>query len=401
MVSTPSIRLAIAQHDCTYLPALKEALFSRHDVDQSDVYEIELSHLMNLVTQRSISSLTDCLMICVDEVTSEILRDLRSLKAIVEEPIVVFSMNFESNQALDCIRAGAIDCIEMRSASNTDLGQLMDRLRTTHPHRGGKLASVISCGGGSGATFLCKSMAQLLSQKQSVCMLDFNFYGGDLNSILVADSKHRSNNLLSHGDSVDSEMFEQSIQQIGENLYLLSSEILPPMESVFPNAELVARISEFAKQDFRISLADISIGHCHLEFSSGCDMVILVARPTIPYVYRMCYLTEQLQKSGLESSQITIVMNQLTGHHELTSREIEKMTGLRVAGQVRFDSEIANAAINTGLPLPKCKLATDIEQVVQRIFGESSIPKLVRKKKRMLPARSASMFTGLLSRASK
>ena len=367
------LSIAIAHENCSFLPLLRSALVSTLGIAPTDIYEIDLSNLLDLLQTKEINSRTDCLLVCVDNISAEIPLELPKIAAGFNDFLAIISGEFSTQQALDCVRAGALDCIEVNQEMDNgfaNLHQFFNRLKTTSvKQHDGKLVAVMGCGGGSGASFLTTNIGRCLAEHEPVGLLDFNEPGGDLNSMLNVLSPHVVDSLLFQGDRVDEEMFEQSIQKIDTNIGLLSTDVLADADMPPLSVDLLFKIGELARKRFPYSIADVKVGRTHADFASCCDQVVLVSRPTIPCIYRLNHLLEQLLNMGIASDHIAVVLNHVSGVHELSVRAVEKMIGLQIVAELPSDLERVNASINTGLTLEKSFLKLEIEKLTEKIFN--------------------------------
>ena len=367
------IRIAIAHENCSFLPSLRSALVSRLGIAPTDIYEIDFSNLLDLLQTKKINTRTDCLLVCVDSISEQVPAELPKIISGFNEFLAIVAGDFSTQQALDCIRAGALDCINVKQEVETDfanLSQFLTRLQTTSvKQQEGKLVAVMGCGGGSGASFVTTNIGRSLPRHTSVGLLDLNEAGGDLNSMLNVLSPHVMDSLLFQGDRVDEEMFEQSIQKIEDNIGLLSTDVLADTDMPPLSIDVLFKIGELARKRFPLSIADVKVGRTHADFASCCDQVVLVSRPTIPCVYRLNHLLEQLLNSGIRKDHIAVVLNHVSGVHELSLRAVEKMTGLEIFATLPSDPEHVNASVNTGLPLEKSALKLEIEKLTEKIFN--------------------------------
>lgn len=123
-----------------------------------------------------------------------------------------------------------------------------------------------------------------------------------------------------------------------------------------------------------IALLDSSpgLGKEALSVLTACEEVIFVTIPYLPAISDVVKYSRLINQLGVKP--LGIVLNMVTGHfHELTSSDIERLTGLPVISEVPFDRNVQKS-LSLGKPLvlenPYSPASIEINKLAASLLGE-------------------------------
>ena len=150
---------------------------------------------------------------------------------------------------LQAVRNGATDYLDFNNNFVGELHNLFDRLSYAQGDgaRAGRMFTIMSPVGGTGASVLAVNLAAALAQKEQVCgLLDFQPRGGDLATLLKCNAKHTVVSLADKGNHLDRAMFDQSVIKHECGVHLLAGP--EPFSEFRPiSPQITKKIVQFAR----------------------------------------------------------------------------------------------------------------------------------------------------------
>jgi pilus assembly protein CpaE len=291
--------------------------------------------------------------------------------------VVAVSQNLGATTILQAVRNGAIDCLNLNSNFEAELRHLFDRLETTkrQPSVSGKLFTVISAVGGSGASVLAANLAAAIAAREHTCgLLDLHWHGGDLSVLLNANPRHTLLSLAGKAENLDGSMLEQSFVRHDCGVHLLASpEPYADFREIRP--ELVQKIVQLARGLYSTVVVDLE--DCeHLDqvrTLAASDRIVIVVRPDFVSLVRTKKLLQHLLAAQVSQEHISLVVNRTGMAKEISIAQIEEVLSMRVQHRLPDDPAAVNEAINLGVPLvcgcPRAKVAVEIGKLADSVLG--------------------------------
>lgn len=268
--------------------------------------------------------------------------------------VVAVSPNYDPNILLKVVRCGAADYLNLNATLESDLANLVDRIRTTHEQSApaGKVISVVGAVGGSGVSLLAVNLAVLFAQQEGTCgLLDLHLRGGDLARLLRLTPRFNLASLAGKS-SIDATLFGHSVANHASGVRLLAS---PEPFSDFRQitAQLVQRIAQCARATCPhvfIDLEDVQ-HHEQLQILMASDQIVIPLRPDLVALYRTLRFLEYLSQAKINAERITIVANRVGQPKELSTQRMSEVLGVPIRHEIPDDPAAVNASFNLGIPL--------------------------------------------------
>jgi len=308
--------------------------------------------------------------------------------------IVAVGTGFSPDTILHAVRSGAIDCLDINREFEHELRHLSERVKTEAAEkRAGRLISVIGSVGGVGASMLATNLAVSLAQNDhGCCLLDLQFRGGDLATMLKCSPKHNLLSLANKGDHLDRAMFEQSLIHHDCGIQLLAG---PEPFSDFRriSVELTRKVVQFARATCGNVVVDIEdcVHPEQIRPLVDADWLIVLMRCDYISLYHTKKCLEHFTAAKVPANKIVLVANRQGQVKEVPVKNIEETLGVSVNYCIPNDPDAVTASINLGVPVilsaPRSKVATSILRLSNGILGRKT-PENGSLVKRFFPLRA-------------
>jgi pilus assembly protein CpaE len=369
---------------CTQEPATAEMVESALDHGDHVVVRraADLSGLANHLERDPL-----CLVLVdVDPSPMEMLAHLEPLVGRFEHTrFVVLSQSFEPSLVLEAMQIGARQFV-VKHAIGHELSRVVKRLMPSGAARDltvGHTLTVMSAGGGCGATTLAVNLANELGRlsHQPVLLVDLDVYYGTIAQCLGLQGAYDVGDILGHEGRIDPQLIRSTALSFTDHLHALLSPASTTIDrSAAVNFTRLASAVQAWNQAYLWTVVDaprlpIEVA-AQLAALSRCTLVVgqllvkdlLVARG----------LRDALIARGVPAGSVRAVASRYAKHKplvEVSDAELALGTSLQLLSN---DFPSASAAINIGRPLadtaPHSALRRDIEHLAQHL-AEELVPK--------------------------
>jgi pilus assembly protein CpaE len=350
-------------------PKLQSSL-SELGVDCPRLNQMGILEAMTLL--RSNKTFELVVVVCPND-TAVAVRTISQMRALTAAPILVAGVKSQVNEILSLIRAGATDYLDLQGNMAADLTVILSRMRATHASKGGTLTCVLSSSGGCGASTLAVNLGASLGTVESpACLIDLNFRGGDLSTLLNARPRHTLVDLCCQGQRLDEEMFQQSLVHASPILKLLAA---PPLLSRFSGIDLdaVTNVLEMARSAFRHLVVDLEDSF-HPEQSlaiRSCDQLLILLRLDFPCLLRARLIVDGLREDGIDPSKIRLIANRIGNSKSLSPQQTVDALGMPVFHCLPDDVGVMLTSVNVGNPVvleaPAAKISKAYRKLAELI----------------------------------
>lgn len=288
---------------------------------------------------------------------AELIRQIRATRACPD--IIAMHTSSDPQTILSVMRAGAREYLYLPLQPN--LEQALERIATERQERrdinrpGGKSIGFVSAKGGCGATTLACHAAVHLSRDSGhqTLLMDLDFAAGIVRMLLKSKSRYSIMDALNNVQRLDASYWKAIVSNGIPHLEVLGgpSEVYPPEAA---NADAIRQVMRFARTQYQWSVADLGHGSSAALFAAleELDELYLVTTLEVPALYQAKRLAECLNKRGYHRASIRLVANRAPRRNELTSKEIESITGLPVFAGIPNDYPSISEAYSGGELLP-------------------------------------------------
>lgn len=299
----------------------------------------------------------------------EFCRRARTVPALKDTPIIIFSARFQPIDRQTALDAGATDYMAKSAAPDALVDRIAELLPSQKPAvtTTTSMYAVFSLRGGAGVSSIAVNLACALAQikKTSTILADLAEYGGHTALLMGVRPDSTVSQLLgtNNSDFTLSTVQQFTVQHPSGVQLLASSPAFG--QSLTDYAGRIPQLLDVLKSDSKITVLDT---HLLLEKQLTTarqllDRVLLVTAPDLPSVQSTAIALQGLIKLGVPDSKISTIVNQVNPDNALPLATIQKVIRRRVAAAIPFDPTMAKSA-NTGKPL---QLANPLAPAAQAI----------------------------------
>jgi pilus assembly protein CpaE len=275
-----------------------------------------------------------------------------------EVSVFAVSSNTEPERIVAAMRVGCAEYL-LKPLQNDRVLDALARVdakqkETTRAKVHGKVITVIGAKGGTGVTTLALHLALDLSGNNRKCLLvDQHSALGDA-SLYLGVGRHQYSfyELANNTDRLDQELLQGFLLRHSSGLHLLDSpETVDVVRQASPSAvehtlSFLSEIYQFVVVDCPPGLTDVT-----LACIAQSDLIVIVLTAELPAIRNAVRYIEHLEKLGLNSSKIQIVLNRHSKKGPLDDERIEKALGRKISLRVPNAYNDVIRAINAGTPI--------------------------------------------------
>ena len=233
----------------------------------------------------------------------------------------------------------------------------------------GEVLALVSCKGGSGATFVAANLAHLLTAcgRRRVALIDMNLQFGDA-ALFVSSETPASSvaDVARNIDRLDADLLRSSMSEAAPGLFVLAAPE-DPAQAADVTPHHVRQIVELAREmfDFVIIDAGRSLSAVTLQALDLADRVYAVLQLTLPFIRDGKRLRQVFRSLDYPAKKIHWIVNRHQKDSQFTLDDLKKTLDIEQVITLPNHYEAAAAAVNQGLP-------------VERIAPNSSIARRLR-----------------------
>lgn len=263
---------------------------------------------------------------------------------------------------LQAMQAGILEFLP-KPLDPEKVGGVVDRLRRKTgkaaareaPRQLGRLLSVFSPKGGSGATTFAVNLAVAIHQvsRKRTLIVDLDLELGETALLLGKDPQFSSVDLVRNFHRVDEGLLASYIERDDSGVELLSAPYQPAdFESV--DGDRIGKILGFLKEHFDYIIADTpkTLNPVTLNAFEASDRIFLLTTPDLQSLRNVSRSLPLLKGLGGTRSDdwIRLVVNRFNPSLPITVAEVERTLGMKVHWTLRNDYRVLLDSINEGRP---------------------------------------------------
>lgn len=245
--------------------------------------------------------------------------------------------------------------------------------------RRGKVLALVSCKGGSGATFLAANLAYALAQGRpaKVALIDLNLHFGEA-LLYVHDGTPASTvaDAVSQIQRLDGELLASSLVPVLPNFGVLAApQSSDRVADVKP--EGIEHLLNVAAAHYDYVVLDVSrnLNAIAIEAFDQADAILPVLQLTLPYIRDAKWLLSVCRSLGYGEHKLRLLVNRYQKGSEISLQDVERTLGLPVFGTVPNSYQAVAAAINHGEPIqrmaPKDPVSLALDQLASALGGSA------------------------------
>jgi len=313
------------------------------------------------------------------------LAALREINNTVQTSLLVIGPAHDPKFILTALHAGADEYLD-ETRLEDELAEALIRLKTKQAKvdaiasLSGRVISVLSPSGGSGASLVAANLATVLAQKHGpVGLLDLRLAVGDLAHLLDLKPTHSLADVCENLDRIDHGLFDQFFIRHFSEVHLLAAPVrAAACQNV--SAKGVRQVLAMARRKFPYTVADLdrTFADEQVEILIQSETIVLVLRLDYTSVRNTRRVLEQLRELGLSSERVCLVVNRYGERKQLSVDQAEDALGFRIQHFIPDDPAHVNNAINVGTPVviqrPSAKVSRKLADLAVSVNGHHASP---------------------------
>jgi pilus assembly protein CpaE len=239
----------------------------------------------------------------------------------------------------------------------------------------GEVLALVSCKGGSGATFIAANLAHLLTAggQRQVALIDMNLQFGDA-ALFVSSETPVSNvaDVARNISRLDPDLLRSSMSEVAPGLWVLAAPDDPAQASdVTP--QHVRQIIELAREmfDFEVIDAGRSLSSVSLQALDLADRVYAVLQLTLPFIRDGKRLRNVFRSLDYPAHKIQWIVNRHHKGDQFTVKDLKKSLEIDHVITLPNQYEAVAAAVNQGVPVeqiaPNSTIAKSLRELAESI----------------------------------
>lgn len=307
-------------------------------------------------------------------------------------PCVAFALHTEldSRMVLEAVRHGAKEFLQyptdsagLEAALKRQAEIKQRRFNYMNNVTKGKLLSVFSSKGGTGASTIAVNLAHMLHQttRESVLLFDLDQVFSNISVMLNFKPSYALRDLADNRvDDIDDNLIKSIIVEHESGLHLAvgSKSVLDEANLVSP--QLLARAIEYFVKHYAYVVVDLPthvIDPYHQYIAEQCDQLLLVSSLDIPSLYRTRQYLD-LARQHLDVNKIKLVINRHTqkGAFGISNQNLLEEYRFPVYAYIANDWDLNVEANSVGKVFsqvnPKAELVQHIKHLADLVSGKVS-----------------------------
>ena len=279
------------------------------------------------------------------------------------------------------MRAGVREVLPAPATPADVLATLRRQLRKRPPvanlpaAQQGEVLVLVSCKGGSGATFIAANLAHLLAAggTRRVALIDMNLQFGDA-ALFVSSETPVSNvaDVARNISRLDADLLRSSMNEVAPGLWVLAAPD-DPAHAADVTPQHVHQIIELAREmfDFVIIDAGRSLSSVTLKALDLADRVYAVLQLTLPFIRDGKRLRNVFRSLDYPAKKIHWIVNRHQKDSQFSIDDLKKTLAIEQVITLPNHYEAVAASVNQGVPVervaPNSTIARSLRELAENI----------------------------------
>ena len=324
----------------------------------------------------------------VVDIDPQPVRMLNELESIINRHagtrFIVLSSEQRSDLMLQAMQAG-VRHFMAKDKIKSDLLPALVRLTPTTTSRNGwhgSIVTVLSAGGGCGATTFAINLANELHLlvNSPTLLIDMDCHYGAASGYLGITAQYGVADVLADGDRIDAQLIRSTALSHNEHLHVLASPATVDLESpATPAYEHLGRALQKVRETYSFTVVDAPRASTELatKLATASVMTYIVLEMTVEHIRVARSMYAALASRGVQQDHILPLISRYRGRREMISMDdAQRAIGCARIGHLSNDYKGVLASINFGKLLadssPRSGLRADI-QVLARSLRSSAV----------------------------
>ena len=243
----------------------------------------------------------------------------------------------------------------------------------------GKVFAVFGAKGGVGTSTLAVNLATGMAQLKgnpSVALVDMNLISGDVPLFLNMKSVFNWVEVARNISRLDATYLMSILQKHASGIHILPAPVIVGEETGM-SPELITKVEKVLDLmrtifDFVVIDGGQLLGHISTYLIGISDKVLLVTIPSLPGIINARKLIDAFHDLGYPPGKTIVVMNRYNQESGISIDEVRKMIKKDMHWSIPNDYRSTMNAINTGVPLTKSALNTEITTKILELAADLS-----------------------------
>ena len=326
-----------------------------------------------------------CVLVDIESEPEKLLAELDAIiSRFPDTRFIVMAREQRSDLLLRAMQSGVRHFLRKDEISG-ELDKIVSRLMPGPAHRNGSMGSIVtvlSAGGGCGATTIALNLAQELAMqaKDSTLLIDLDLHYGGVAGCLGLMSQYGVADVLADGERIDSHLVRSTAIPSGEHLHVLVSPATVDFdEPKRVQFEHLSRALQKGREAYRYTVVDaprvaLQVATL-LAVASVMVYIVLEANVEDIRVARQLYCA--LAARGIAQERIMPLVNRHRGRREVIRLdEIQHAIACKQIRTVSNDYKAVSAGINYGKPLavqsPRSALRQDVIKLAEAVRNSAT-----------------------------
>jgi pilus assembly protein CpaE len=294
--------------------------------------------------------------------------------AQANQRVIVVSEIKDSDLILQAMRAGAREFVV--GGDHEGLRRAVrEQAKAPEDTTRGMVMTLFPTRGGVGATSIAANVAGAMQRRgETICLLDFDLYLGDVLSFLDLPGTFSITDVLSNMSRLDRDLLDTSVMRHPSGVRVLAqSGKVEEAEHVRPAD--VPSLLGFLRRHYDRIIVDGVRGFDEMSLSvlDASQKIVMVLTQDVPAVRNTKRCLDLFRRLGYPEGKIMLVLNRYQKDSKITPDVIADTVGAPVAATVANDFAAAIESINRGLMLsdaaPRSRLTKDIDALAPVLQG--------------------------------
>jgi len=306
---------------------------------------------------------------------------------------VLLTSTLQSDLMLKAMQAGVRD-VQLKDTVSKELSNALHRIapRKAAPSpRLGSVTTVLSAGGGCGATTVAVNLANelQLTTSKPVLIVDLDFNYGAVATYLELRGRYGIADVLSHSKGIDPNLIASTAIEHSENLHALISPVsIDYSQTHWLDTQRLEAVVRACKESHAYIVIDAprTSNETATALAKMSDTTLVMLQPMIKDIRIAKSMISGLSDSGVPVQQIKPIINRYQKRNQMISMdEAQDVLGNIPLGRLSNNYSSAVRGINYGEPLahsaPRSSLRKEIAALATQVSKlsetqETSIPAL-------------------------
>jgi len=250
------------------------------------------------------------------------------------------------------------------------------------PPRHGELLALVSCKGGSGATFVAANLAHLLAAggRRRVALIDMNLQFGDA-ALFLGNQTPPSHvaDVARNIGRLDADLLQSAMTEAGPGLWVLAAPEDPAHAADVTPAQVQAILRQ-AREGFDFVVVDVgrSLSAATLAVLDEADRLFAVLQLTLPFIRDGKRLREVFRSLDYPADKVRWIVNRYQKDSQFSLDDLCRTLAVDAPITLPNHYEAVAAAVNQGVPVdtiaPASSIARALRELAAGVAPEAPVP---------------------------